>query len=108
MRGFRRLGAVPRTVHGTVGPVQRRPLADGTSRVRVPRSRSAPPDAAHDCGWCFVLIGIALLLIRRVGGDAVVNGLVKVASNKPAAHDVWNIATSLLFAIAVAMIIYGW
>ena len=47
-------------------------------------------------GWCFVLIGVVLLLIRRVGGDAVVDGLVKVPSNKPAVHDVWNIGTSLL------------
>ena len=51
-------------------------------------------------GWCFVLIGAALLLIRRVAGDAVVNGLVKVPSNKPAAHQVWNIGTSLLRDIA--------
>src|SRR5450755_878038 len=58
-------------------------------------------------GWCFVVIGIVLLLIRRVGGDEVVNGLVKVASNQPAVHDVWTIATSLLYAIAVAMIVYG-
>ena len=58
-------------------------------------------------GWCFVLIGVVLLLIRRVGGDAVVNGLVKVPSNKPAVHDVWNIGTSLLYNIAVAMIVYG-
>jgi hypothetical protein len=58
-------------------------------------------------GWCFVLIGVALLLIRRIGGDAVVNGLVKVPSNKPAVHDVWNIGTSLLYNIAVAMIVYG-
>ena len=58
-------------------------------------------------GWCFVLIGVVLLLIRRIGGDAVVNGLVKVPSNKPAVHDVWNIGTSLLFALAVAMIVYG-
>ena len=58
-------------------------------------------------GWCFVLIGVALLLIRRLGGDAVVNGLVKVPSNKPAVHDVWNIGTSLLYSIAVAMIVYG-
>ena len=58
-------------------------------------------------GWCFVLIGVALLLIRRIAGDAVVNGLVKVPSNEPAAHQVWNIGTSLLFAIAVAMIVYG-
>ena len=58
-------------------------------------------------GWCFVLIGAALLLIRRVAGDAVVNGLVKIPSNKPAAHQVWNIGTSLLRDIAVAMIAYG-
>ena len=57
-------------------------------------------------GWCFVLIGAVLLLIRRIGGDAVVNGL-KVPSNKPAVHDVWNIGTSLLHNIAVAMIVYG-
>jgi hypothetical protein len=58
-------------------------------------------------GWCFVLIGAALLLIRRVAGDAVVNGLVKIQGNKPAAHDVWNIGTSLLRDIAIAMIAYG-
>jgi lysylphosphatidylglycerol synthetase-like protein (DUF2156 family) len=34
-------------------------------------------------------------------------GLVKVPSNKPAVHDVWNIGTSLLYNIAVAMIVYG-
>jgi len=58
-------------------------------------------------GWCFVLIGAALLLIRRVVGDAVVNGLVKIQANQPAAHRVWNIGTSLLRDIAVAMIAYG-
>jgi len=58
-------------------------------------------------GWCFVLIGAALLLIRRVAGDAVVNGLVTIPSNKPAAHQVWNIGTSLLRDLAVAMIAYG-
>ena len=58
-------------------------------------------------GWCFVLIGVVLLLIRRIGGDAVVNGLVKVPSNKPAVHDVWSIGTSLLYNIAVAMVVYG-
>ena len=58
-------------------------------------------------GWCFVLIGAALFLIRRVAGDALVNGLVKIPANKPAAHQVWNIGTSLLRDIAVAMIVYG-
>ena len=58
-------------------------------------------------GWCFVLVGAALLLIRRIAGDAVVNGLVKVPANKPAVHDVWNIATSLLSTLAIALIAYG-
>ena len=54
-----------------------------------------------------MLIGAALLLIGRVAGDAVVNGLVRVALSKPAAHQVWNIGTLLLRDIAVAMIAYG-
>jgi hypothetical protein len=58
-------------------------------------------------GWCLVLIGVVLLLIRRIAGDAIVDGLVKVPSNKPAVHDVWNIATSLLHALSVALIVYG-
>ena len=58
-------------------------------------------------GWCFVVIGVGLLLIRRVAGNAIVNGLVKVPSNKPAVHEVWNIGTSLLFSLAVALIVYG-
>jgi hypothetical protein len=43
-------------------------------------------------GWCFVLIGAVLLLIRRVAGNAIVNGLEKIPANKPAAHQIWNIA----------------
>jgi hypothetical protein len=58
-------------------------------------------------GWCFVAIGVLLLLVRRVAGNQIVNGLVKVPSNKPAVHDVWTIATSLLYALAVALIAYG-
>jgi cytochrome b561 len=58
-------------------------------------------------GWCFFAIGVLLLLIRRVAGNQIVDGLVKVPSNKPAIHDVWSIATSLLYALAVAMIVYG-
>jgi hypothetical protein len=58
-------------------------------------------------GWCWVAAGALLLLLRRVGGDEIVDSLVKVPSNEAAVHDVWDIATSLLYAIAVAMIAYG-
>src|SRR3954449_8566917 len=58
-------------------------------------------------GWCFVAIGVLLLIVRRIGGNEVVNGLVKVPSNKPAVHQVSLIGTSLLYALAVALIAYG-
>src|SRR5947199_10818304 len=53
------------------------------------------------------LVGALLLLVRRIGGDNVVDALVKVPSNKPAVHEIWNIATSLLYGIGVALIVYG-
>jgi Short C-terminal domain len=82
-------------------------LAIGLFALAVYLARGRRRRTLRTTGWCFVLIGAALLLIRRVAGDAVVNGLVKISSNKPAAHQVWNIGTSLLRDIAVAMIAYG-
>jgi len=82
-------------------------LAIGLFALAVYLARGRRRRTLRTTGWCFVLIGAALLLIRRVAGDAVVNGLVKVASNRPAAHQVWNIGTSLLRDLAVAMIAYG-
>jgi hypothetical protein len=58
-------------------------------------------------GWCFFGIGVLLLLGRRAGGDAIVNSLVKVPANRPAAHEVWTIGTQLLYDIAIAMVLYG-
>jgi hypothetical protein len=63
--------------------------------------------ALRTSGWCFVVIGLLVLLTRRVAGNEVVDTLVKVPSNAPAVHEVWNVATSLLYAIAVALIVYG-
>ena len=63
--------------------------------------------ALRSTGWCFAGLGIAILLVRRVGGGAVVNGLVKAESIKHPAHDAWNIGTSLLRGIAIAFVIYG-
>jgi hypothetical protein len=63
--------------------------------------------ALRTAGWCFVVIGLLVLLIRRVTGNQVVDALVKVPSNQPAVHEVWNVATSLLYGIAVALIVYG-
>jgi len=82
-------------------------LGIGLFALAVYLARGRRRRTLRTTGWCFVLIGAALLLIRRVAGDAVVNGLVTVPDNKPAAHQVWNIGTSMLRDIAVAMIAYG-
>jgi hypothetical protein len=70
-------------------------------------ARGRRRQALRTAGWCFVAVGVLLLLVRRVGGNEIVDSLVKVPSNEAAVHQVWTIATSLLFAIAVALIIYG-
>jgi hypothetical protein len=58
-------------------------------------------------GWTLIGIGVACLLARRVGGGQIVDGLVRTESIKPAAHHAWNISTSLLYTIAVTMVVYG-
>ena len=70
-------------------------------------ARGRRRQALRTAGWCFVVVGALLLLVRRVGGNEIVDSLVKVPANEPAVHQVWTIATSLLFAIAVALIVYG-
>ena len=63
--------------------------------------------AVRMTGWCFVGLGMLALLARRVIGNYIVNNLVKHPANKPAVHDVWTIATTMLHDIAVALVIYG-
>jgi hypothetical protein len=71
-------------------------LAQGWRRVAV-----------RATGWCLIGIGVIVIIARRVIGDVLVDSLVKVASNKPAAHQVYTIGTSLLYDSAIALITYG-
>jgi hypothetical protein len=70
-------------------------------------SRGHRRPALRMTGWCFVGIGLFVLLARRVGGNYIVDALVKNPVNKPAVHDVWTISTTLLYDIATAMVVYG-
>jgi hypothetical protein len=63
--------------------------------------------ALRRTGWCFFGLGLAVLVVRRWAGNYIVDRLVQADSVKPAAHDAWNIGTSLLWAIAFAFVIYG-
>jgi hypothetical protein len=71
-------------------------LAEGWRRV-----------ALRTAGWCLVGIGLAAILARRILSDTVVSSLVKNPANRPAAHQVLAIGTSLLYNIAIAVITYG-
>jgi hypothetical protein len=75
--------------------------------LAVGLSRGHRQQAVRMTGWCFVAVGLFVLLARRVIGNEVINSLVQNAANKPAAHDVWTIATTLLYDIAVALVAYG-
>jgi hypothetical protein len=70
-------------------------------------SRGHRQQALRMTGWCFVAIGLIVLLARRVGGNYIVDALIKNPENKPAGHDVWTIATTLLYDIGAAMVVYG-
>jgi hypothetical protein len=52
-------------------------------------------------------VGLLLVIVRRVGGNVLVDSVVKVEANRPAVNDIWAIGTTLLRDIAVALIVYG-
>lgn len=63
--------------------------------------------ALRTTGWCFAGTGLVTLLTRRVLGNYIIDTLVKNPSNKTAVHDVWTIGTTMLYDIAVALLIFG-
>jgi hypothetical protein len=71
-------------------------LSEGRRRVALRR-----------VGWCFAFTGLFVLLDRRLAGNDVIDALVKNPDNRPAAHQVWEIATTLLYDIGAALIVYG-
>ena len=73
--------------------------------VWLSKGRRRP--ALRTTGWCFIGIGLITLLARRVLGNYIVNTLVKNPSNKPAVHDIWTIGTTMLYDIAIALVIFG-
>jgi hypothetical protein len=58
-------------------------------------------------GGCFILVGIALLAIRRLAGSFVVDALADAPNAHAVADEVWGIATSLLVDVAQGGILLG-
>jgi hypothetical protein len=64
-------------------------------------------EAVRAWGISWMLIGVLVLIIRSVAGDAVVGSLARTESAEPAVEAVWDIATSLLRNGGIAMFFYG-
>jgi hypothetical protein len=59
------------------------------------------------CGGCVLFAGVAVLALRRVGGEAAVNALAEAPNARPAVRAVFAIGTSLLTDAAWGSIVFG-
>lgn len=64
-------------------------------------------EALRSVGFAFIVVGILVLVVRALVGDAIVSSLASTQSVRPAVADTWSIATDLLSAQGGAMIFYG-
>jgi hypothetical protein len=81
-------------------------LALALYAVAVYLARGRRREVLRTVGWCFVGLGLILLLVRRAAGNYTVDQLVLPANRVPA-HHIWLIATSELGDIGYALILYG-
>jgi hypothetical protein len=58
-------------------------------------------------GLNLIAIGLLVLIVRRIGGGAVVNSLAKTDAVRPAVESTWAIGTRILQQISWAMIVIG-
>jgi hypothetical protein len=64
-------------------------------------------EALRDIGFAFIIVGVFVLVVRSLAGDALVNSLASTEAIKPAVSNTWSIGTSLLSAQGGAAIFYG-
>ena len=69
-------------------------------------ARGARRATLRDIGWSIVVVGLLLLVVRRVGENYAL-GALTTPQTRPVGHRVWLIATQLLGQIGWALIAYG-
>jgi hypothetical protein len=52
-------------------------------------------------------VGLLLLILQRLLGNAIIDNVVKVDANKPSGHEIWQIVTSELRDVGIALVVYG-
>jgi hypothetical protein len=58
-------------------------------------------------GACIFGVGLLLLILVRLLGNAIIDAVVTVDANKPAGYEVWSIATGILRDIGIGLVVYG-
>jgi hypothetical protein len=81
-------------------------LVFGLYALAVYLARGFRRPTLRNVGVAFVIVGVVLLVVRRVAGNMVVDSLSSGDIQQPA-RNVWLIATSLLSDIAWAFVGYG-
>jgi hypothetical protein len=81
-------------------------LVLGMFALAVYLARGFRREVLRTIGWCFIGVGLVVLVLRRVVGNYAINALTDVQYRTPA-HHVWVIASSILGQIGSAVILYG-
>jgi hypothetical protein len=69
-------------------------------------ARGARREALRSVGWSFVFVGLLVLVVRRVAGNYVIDGLAAPAYREAAKH-AWLISSSILGEVGRAIVLYG-
>jgi hypothetical protein len=63
--------------------------------------------ALRSVGLALLIVGVLVLVVRRVAGNQVVDALAGGGPNEKAANHAWFIATGLMRSLALALVVYG-
>ena len=69
-------------------------------------ARGARRATLRDIGWSIVLVGLLLLVVRRVSENYILDSLT-TSQTRPVGHHVWLIGTQIIGQIGWALIAYG-
>ena len=81
-------------------------LVLGLYALAIFLARGARRETLRNVGCAFVLVGLAVLVVRRVAGNYAVDALAQPSSQDPGQR-VWLISTELLAQIGWAAVFYG-
>jgi hypothetical protein len=63
-------------------------------------------ETLRNVGWAFVLTGVIILVVRRLGGNYAINALAP-STYRETFHRVWLINSTILGEIGRAVVLYG-